>query len=248
LDPECSQVVAAGILVTHGCHNAARRGRTAHKLTATDPPYRVRRAGVRLALGALLGTGAGAASAVVVTWQAAELIGWIVAAAFYVISLWAALGGLDADGTERVAVREDPSIRIAEVVMLTAALACLGGVGMALVKAGDSRGGEKAFLIAVGVLSVIAAWSLVHTIFTLRYARLYYTGPQGGINFNEKSAPAYPDFAYVAFTVGMTFQVSDTNLTSQAIRRTALRHALISYLFGVVIIGMTINVVASLLH
>jgi uncharacterized membrane protein len=77
---------------------------------------------------------------------------------------------------------------------------------------------------------------------------MYYTGHHGGINFNEKSAPAYPDFAYVAFTVGMTFQVSDTNLTSQAIRRTALRHALISYLFGVVIIGMTINVVASLLH
>jgi uncharacterized membrane protein len=208
----------------------------------------VRTAGARLGLGAVLGTIAGAASAVVVTWQAAELIGWVVAAAVYVISLWAAVGGLDAEGTEQVAVREDPSVRIAEVVMLSAALACLGGVGMALVKAGNSRGGAKAFLITLGVLSVIAAWSTVHTIFTLRYARLYYAGSHGGINFNENNAPAYPDFAYVAFTVGMTFQVSDTNLTTQAIRRTALRHALISYLFGVVIIGMTINIVASLLH
>jgi uncharacterized membrane protein len=72
--------------------------------------------------------------------------------------------------------------------------------------------------------------------------------PARGINFNEKNAPAYLDFAYVAFTVGMTFQVSDTNLTNQSLRRTALRHALISYLFGVVIVGMTINIVASLLH
>ena len=213
-----------------------------------NPAHRVRTAGARLALGAVLGTIAGTASAVVVTWQAAELIGWSVAAAFYVISLWATVGGLDADDTERVAIREDPSIRTAEVVMLTAALACLGGVGMDFVKAGTLHGDAKASLIALGVVSVIAAWSTVHTIFTLRYARLYYSRRQGGINFNEKNAPTYIDFAYVAFTVGMTFQVSDTNITNQVIRRTALRHALFSYLFGVVIIGMTINIVASLLH
>ena len=220
----------------------------ARNVTATNPAHRVRTAGTRLALAAVLGTIAGATSVTVVTWQAAELIGWDIAAATYVTSLWVAVGRLDAGDTERIAVREDPSIRIAEVVMLSAALACLGGVGMVLVKAASSRGGVKAALIALGVLSVIAAWSTVHTIFTLRYARLYYAKPQGGINFNEKNAPAYPDFAYVAFTVGMTFQVSDTNLTNQTIRRTALHHALISYLFGAVIIGMTINIVASLLR
>lgn len=91
------------------------------------------------------------------------------------------------------------------------------------------------------------AWGVVHTIFTLRYGRIYYRGPDGGIDFNEKAAPDYGDFAYLAFTIGMTFQVSDTDLTSKAMRRTALRHALISYLFGAVIIGLIINVVASLL-
>jgi uncharacterized membrane protein len=55
------------------------------------------------------------------------------------------------------------------------------------------------------------------------------------------------DFAYLAFTIGMTFQVSDTNLTAKPIRRTALRHALISYLFGAVIVALVINIVASLL-
>jgi uncharacterized membrane protein len=213
-----------------------------------NPAQRMRTAGARIAISAVLGTIAGAAAAALVAWQAAELIGWDVAAVFFVTSLWVTMGALDADGTERIAIRQDPSIPAAELVMLTAALACLGGVGMALVKAGSVRGGAKGFLIGLGVLSVIAAWAAVHTIFTLRYARLYYTSPQGGINFNEKNAPAYLDFAYVAFTVGMTFQVSDTNLTNQSIRRTALRHALISYLFGAVIIGMTINIVASLLH
>jgi uncharacterized membrane protein len=98
------------------------------------------------------------------------------------------------------------------------------------------------------VVSVVLAWVVVHTIFTLRYARIYYGGPDGGVDFNEKAAPDYADFAYLAFTIGMTFQVSDTDLTSKAMRRTALRHALISYLFGAVIIGLIINVVASLLQ
>ena len=69
----------------------------------------------------------------------------------------------------------------------------------------------------------------------------------GAVDFNEKDPPAYLDFAYLAFTIGMTFQVSDTNLTTKAIRRIALRHALMSYLFGAVIVALMINVVASLL-
>jgi uncharacterized membrane protein len=86
---------------------------------------------------------------------------------------------------------------------------------------------------------------MVHTVFTLRYARLYYTPPAGGIDFNEADPPGYVDFAYLAFTLGMTFQVSDTDLTAKPVRHLALRHALISYLFGAVILGLAINVVAS---
>ena len=92
------------------------------------------------------------------------------------------------------------------------------------------------------------AWSAVHTVFTLRYARLYYSPPIGGIDFNEEDDPTYLDFAYLALTIGMTFQVSDTNLTSKPIRRSALQHALLSYLFGAIIVALVINVVSSLLH
>jgi uncharacterized membrane protein len=216
-------------------------------MTKSDPPSQKRHAGVRVAAAAIAGLGAGLIASWLGPWQAADLIGWVLAAVVYLASVWLTVGRLDAENTERVAASEDPSIRASELVLLTAAVACLGGVGMALVKAGHVAGSTKGYLIGLGVLSVVSAWATVHTVFTLRYARLYYSGRAGGINFNERTAPAYLDFAYVAFTIGMTFQVSDTNLTSQAVRRTALRHGLLSFLFGVVIVGMTINVVASLL-
>ena len=93
--------------------------------------------------------------------------------------------------------------------------------------------------------AVVLGWFVIHTLFTLRYARLYHsTG--GGVDFNQDEPPRYVDFAYVAFTIGMTFQVSDTDLKSTAIRATALRQALVSYLFGAVVLATTVNFIVSL--
>ena len=86
----------------------------------------------------------------------------------------------------------------------------------------------------------------MHTLYAARYARLYYTPPIGGVDFNDDEPPAYSDFAYLAFTLGMTYQVSDTSLRGRAMRRTALWHALLSYLLGAVIIAATINLLAGL--
>jgi uncharacterized membrane protein len=95
---------------------------------------------------------------------------------------------------------------------------------------------------------VALSWLTVHTLYMLRYGDAYYGDPIGGIDFNEEEPPSYRDFAYVAFTIGMTFQVSDTSLTSKPMRRLALRHALLSFVFGAVILALTINSVASLLQ
>ena len=100
--------------------------------------------------------------------------------------------------------------------------------------------------IGFGVASVVVSWLLVHTIFTLKYARLYYGDPEGGVDFENKVRPPYSDFAYLSFTIGMTFQVSDTDIKSKQIRRTILRHAWLSFPMGAVIIATTINVVAGL--
>ena len=145
-------------------------------------------------------------------------------------------------------LERNPSLALADTVIVSAAIAELASVGLILVKVAHSHGGMKALLLTIGVLSVILAWAAVHTMFALRYGRIYYTGLDGGIDFNQKSPPDYADFAYMAFTIGMTFQVSDTDLTSKAMRRMAMRHSLISYMFGAIIIGLVINVVASLLR
>jgi uncharacterized membrane protein len=86
----------------------------------------------------------------------------------------------------------------------------------------------------------------VHTVHVLRYARLYYSEPEGGVDFGGE-APDYTDFAYLALTIGMTYQVSDTTLTAKRVRRVALRHALLSYLYGAVIVAIMVNTVAGLL-
>ncbi len=89
----------------------------------------------------------------------------------------------------------------------------------------------------------------MHTVFALRYAHEFYTPPVGGIDFKtEHELPDYQDFAYVAFTIGMTFQVSDTDIQACRTRRTVLRQALLAYLFGAVILAVVVNVIASLLN
>ena len=100
----------------------------------------------------------------------------------------------------------------------------------------------------LSVASVVLAWVSVHTVYTTRYAGLYYTSPPGGIEFNEDDPPQYSDFVYLAFTVGMAFQVSDTAFTNKDIRKAALRHSLLSYVFGAVILAGTINLIAGLAH
>ena len=132
-------------------------------------------------------------------------------------------------------------------LVLAAGTALLGAMGFALVKAGQATGDMKAYLIALGLLSVVLSWTMVHTVYMLRYARAYYSEPDGGIEFNEEEPPTYTDFAYFSFTIGMCFQVSDTSITSKAVRRITLHHALLSYLFGAVLLGLVINVVAALL-
>ncbi len=205
-------------------------------------------AGLRVTCSMLAGVAAGAVLSLFMLTSAAVLVGWDVAVVIFLVWSWTAVWRLDPVQAAQCAKLEDPSNAVAELVVLGAGTATLAAVGFALVKAGQATDGRKAFLITLGVLSLVLSWTVVHTVFTLRYARAYYSDPAGGIEFNEEEPPTYLDFAYFAFTVGMTFQVSDTNITSKEVRRVTLYHALLSYLFGAVLLGLVINVVATLLH
>ncbi|MEZ0447148.1 DUF1345 domain-containing protein [Cellulomonas sp. ICMP 17802] len=196
---------------------------------------------VRLLVGVLAGIVVGS----VIGWTspvAAVLAGWATVAAVFVVWTWIVVGPMGPDDTASHATREEPTRFGAHAVVIAAALVTLVGVVLVLV---DKEIGQLLPTIAV-LSSVLASWAAIHTVFALRYARMFLTDGAGGIDFHMTEAPRYSDFAYVAVTVGMSFAISDTDLGSSSMRRTALVHALLSYLFGTVIIALLVNLVASM--
>jgi uncharacterized membrane protein len=202
----------------------------------------------RLVVAFVAGLTAGIVAAVAGSqWQVAVSIGWCAFSGVILVLVWSMIGAKDAEATAEHARSADFSRATADIIVLGASVASLVAVAVTLVLAGQAHDGRKVALITLTILTVALAWGLVHTVFTLRYGDLYYGDPIGGIDFNEDDKPDYRDFAYLALTIGMTFQVSDTNLQAKPIRRNAIRHALLSYVFGAVIVAITINIVASLL-
>ena len=198
---------------------------------------------VRLITSAAVGLVAG----VVVGWPVdlsyGLLSGYLGAAGTYLTWTWVVVARLDATETRSHARREDAGRTVTELVVLGSAVASLGAVALLLA---SSSTGSKTVQALLSVLSVAVSWLSVHTVYTLRYGRLYYADDAGGIDFNEDDPPCYLDFAYFAFNLGMSFQVSDTDISRKVIRATALRHALLAYLLGAVVVATTINLVSGL--
>lgn len=185
-----------------------------------------------------------------VTWGLAVVLGWDAAALAFLMIVWPIIVRADGQHTQQLAMREDETSGSARVLLVGASAASLLGAGYALSLAGGDSGARRLLLIGVAVLTVVLSWTVVNTVYTLRYADLDYRSRAAGIAFGEdgQERPTYRDFAYVAFTIGMTYQVSDTTLRNRRIRRTVLAHALLSYLFGVVIVGGSVNLIAGLLR
>jgi uncharacterized membrane protein len=202
------------------------------------------RAAVATVLGVATIVGALVAGA---TWSVAVLVGWEIAATVFLAWVGTTIVRMDAAATRGIAAREDSRVATEELVV-AASVVSLVAVGFVLVAAGHAAPNRRAALTGLAVVSVLLAWAAVHVVYALRYARLYYTAPVGGITFPDDEPPDYVDFAYVALTIGMTFQVSDTELAARRTRHTALQHALLSYLFGAIFVATTVNSVAAVLN
>lgn len=176
-------------------------------------------------------------------WLVASLAGWDVAAALFLLSCVRDFSGHSRARTAEIAKKLDIQGWTLDIIVVMAAFASLGAVGAML---SAHSGEEQLTHVAFGLVSIILGWASVHVLFMVRYAAIYYQGKKT-VEFNDSSAPMFSDFAYLAFTIGMTYQVSDTNLMSQQMRKVALGHALISFVFGTVIIATTINLVAGLI-
>ena len=225
-------------------------------MTATPPPTRYHRwlgwyapAMRRAVVVGSIGLGVVVVLVWFLPWGLAVVAGWDAAALTFLVSIWGIILRGDGAHAAQLATREDETRGSAAVLLLGASVASLLGVAFTLDLAGAEGGALRVLLIGVAVLTVVLSWTVVNTVYTLRYADLHYRSRGGGIAFGDSDGqrPTYRDFAYVAFTIGMCYQVSDTTLRNPRIRGTVLSHAFLSYLFGVVIVAGSVNLIAGLL-
>lgn len=180
-------------------------------------------------------------------WPYAPIVGWAAACLVFVVWTWLSIGRSDAERTRQQASQEDPDRTTSDTLLLLASLASLVDLFFVFSQARSSDTAGRSLLAALGIVSIVLSWAFVHTLYTLRYAVLYFADDDElPVDFNQSRPPRYVDFAYFAFTVGMTFQVSDTNIHSSVVRSAVLRHAILSYVFGAVILAATVNIVAGL--
>jgi uncharacterized membrane protein len=193
--------------------------------------------------------------------------GWTVGALVYVGLSAAHLWHLDGPKTHAWATREDPSRGWSRSLVLTAALVALAAVGALISKSQTGHGGSVFLVAGLAVAAVFAAWLLIHTVYALRYAEMYFgfdgdAGARAAVNAREAEAqrrvkpidfpgvdqPTYADFAYFSFNLGLTFQVSDTTVGRTALRKVIMVHCILSYLYSTAILASIINMVIGLVQ
>ena len=117
----------------------------------------------------------------------------------------------------------------------------------------DAQGASRSLDIALVVVTLLLSWLMTHVTFAFRYAHEFYsrdagaTAIDGGLEFPGTDRPDYLDFVYFALVLGMTFQVSDVQITARKLRRLATLHGLLGFLFNTVILALTVNLAAGLL-
>ncbi|AUY53860.1 DUF1345 domain-containing protein [Streptomyces sp. CB01881] len=202
----------------------------------------------RLACSAVVGAVAGAVVGALASTALGILAGIASAETVFVVAGWCVLWPMDADATHRNARREEFRPVVEELVVVAAALCGLTGI-VALLLVG--RSDETQAAAATAFCGVFASWAALHLMYATRYAYIYYLpagggAAGGGIDFNTDDPPRYSDFLYFSYNLGMTYQVSDTSVSSSGLRAVILRHCLLSYVFGASILATTINLVTGI--
>lgn len=212
-------------------------------------PYRVLRSRPRLFFSAALGLAVAAGLVALTGWRPVTgvLVGWDVALALYLGLAYDGMARSQAGDIRRHAAEQDEG-RVAILVLTVAAgLASLAAIVAELGAAGGRRPGQ----IALAGATILLSWGFIHTMFALHYAHEFYGEDRsraGGLKFPGGEAhPDYWDFVYLAFVVGMTSQVSDVGVTSRQVRRTVTAHGIVSFLFNVALLALTINMAAGAL-
>jgi uncharacterized membrane protein len=224
-------------------------------MSMTTPPrsrnplrrfVRIMRTRPRLIIAIAVGLVAGA----VVPWDwrgaTRALVSWDIAVAFYLIAVTRLMMNCSIAQIRHRAATQDEGRFAIPAIIVAAALASLAAIGVVL---GASHGSDRrSWSLALAAVTILLSWTLTHMIFALHYAHEYYdenAHQGGGLNFPGESAPGYWDFVYFSFVIGMTSQVSDVAVTSHMIRRMVTAHGVLSFIFNVTLIALTVNIAAG---
>ncbi|HET6999810.1 MAG TPA: DUF1345 domain-containing protein [Puia sp.] len=174
------------------------------------------------------------------------------------LMLWAIILTTTAAEVRVIASKQDSSRTIISVFVLSASVVSLFAVIFLMRTLPNPTEAGYPYHVGFAITSVILSWIMIHTIFAIRYAHLYYNllyeermsqkEHKGGLIFPNDDPPDYFDFAYFSFVIGMTWQVSDVQITSKRIRRIVLIHALLSFVYNTVILALTINIISGLIQ
>lgn len=181
---------------------------------------------------------------------------WITFAVVYLIFSWQVIMSCHPKEMRLIAKKADWGASFIFLFVLFSAFVGLFAIFFLLKSIPDESKRGLSLHILLSIISVFCSWTLIHTLFTLKYAHNYYEANKSengddvsgtGLNFPNEKEPDYLDFAYFSFVIGMTFQVSDVEITSRHIRRVSLLHAFISFIYNTVIVALSINIVSGLI-
>lgn len=187
------------------------------------------------------------------------MIGWLIYSGVHIGLMWVTILSSHPADVRREVSGQDPSRVLSTLFVVVASFVSLFAVLFLLQGARSTASWDNLTIhVILSFSCIICSWVLVHTVFTLRYAHMFYGKARGdkddqskqlrGLEFPEEPEPDYLDFTYFSFVLGMTFQVSDVTISSRDIRRLALVHGLLSFAFNTLLVALTINVVSGLIQ
>ena len=178
---------------------------------------------------------------------------WDLGVLCYLCLAWMVIAQTDQVLTRARAQRYDPSGYVIFVLVVSAASASLVAIGFIVGEIKDLSYWPRALSLTLAIAALFLAWFLIHTLFAFHYAHLYYGQPEddgphlGGLRFPDDDEPDYLDFAYYSFVVGMTSQVSDVSVLSRPMRRLTLIHGVLSFIYNIAVLAMSINIISGVL-
>jgi uncharacterized membrane protein len=177
------------------------------------------------------------------------LVGWDIGVASYLALTWAMAARSSTEAMQERAAEEDEAAVVVLTLTVVAAVVSLVAIGAELSGIRADPREQQVFRLTIAGITILCSWFFVHTIYAIHYAHEYYgnDGERQGLAFPHKGQPDYWDFLYFSFNLGAAAQTSDVVIVSKRMRRLALAHTIMAFLFNTTILALAVNVGAGLL-